>query len=278
MQRIDAHQHCWQFDPVRDSWITEDEMSAIRHDFMPVDLKPLLDRNQLDGSVLVQTCQDESDNDFMLKLAEENSFIKGVVGWVDLRADDVEERLKYYKDNFPKLKGFRHVLQGEPDERYMLRDDFKQGISLLNKYGFTYDILIYPIHVKYASKLVAEYPEQKFVVDHLAKPYIKRGEIEPWKSDMEELALYQNVCCKVSGFLTEADWHNWRTDDFTPYLDVVFNAFGTNRVMYGSDWPVCVVAGGYNRAFEILQLYLSKFRPEEQELFFGGNAAKFYNL
>lgn len=278
MQRIDAHQHFWQFDPVRDSWITETEMSAIRRDFMPADLKPILDRNGLDGTILVQSCQDESDNEFMLRLAEENSFIKGVVGWVDLRADDVEERLKYYSKSFPKLKGFRHVLQGEPDEQYMLREDFRHGISLLNKYGFTYDILIYPIHVKHASKLVAGFPDQKFVVDHLAKPYIKRGEIEPWKSDMEELAQYQNVSCKVSGFLTEADWYNWKTADFTPYLDVVFNAFGTNRVMYGSDWPVCVLAGGYNRALEVLQLYLSKFRPEEQELFFGRNAVKFYNL
>jgi L-fuconolactonase len=278
MQKIDAHQHFWQFDPVRDSWITETEMSAIRRDFMPADLKPILDRNGLDGTVLVQSCQNESDNEFMLKLAEENSFIKGVVGWVDLRADDVEDQLKYYRDNFPKLKGFRHVLQGEPDEQYMLRDDFKRGIGLLNKYGFTYDILIYPIHVKHASKLVAKFPDQKFVVDHLAKPYIKRGEIEPWKRDMEELAQYQNVSCKVSGFLTEADWYNWRTDDFSPYLDGAFNAFGTNRVMYGSDWPVCVLAGGYNRALEVIQLYLSKFRPEEQELFFGGNAVKFYNL
>lgn len=277
MQRIDAHQHCWQFDPVRDNWINAD-MSAIARDFMPADLKPLLDRNEFDGSVLVQTCQDESDNEFMLKLAEENTWIKGVVGWVDLRAANVEDRLKYYKENFPKMKGFRHVLQGEPDERYMLRDDFRRGIGSLNKYGFTYDILIYPNHVKHACQLVAEFPEQKFVVDHLAKPYIKRSELEPWKSDMEQLARYQNVSCKLSGMLTEADWYNWRTGDFTPYLDVVVEAFGANRVMYGSDWPVCVLGGGYNRALEILQIYLSRFLPHEQEWFFGGNAVKFYNL
>src|SRR5262249_39389876 len=152
-------------------------MSAIARDFMPADLKPLLDRNQIDGSVLVQTCQDESDNDFMLGLAAENSFIKGVVGWVDLRAENIEARLKYYSENFSKMKGFRHVLQGEPDEQFMLRDDFRHGIGLLNKYGFTYDILIYPIHVKYASKLVRDFPDQRFVVDHLAKPYIKKGEL-----------------------------------------------------------------------------------------------------
>jgi L-fuconolactonase len=277
MQRVDAHQHFWQFDPVRDSWITE-EMSAIRRDFLPADLKPLLDRNEIDGSVLVQTCQDESDNQFMLKLAEEHPFIKGIVGWVDLRSPTVEERLKYYKDNHPKMKGFRHVLQAEPDEQFMLRDDFKRGISLLSKYGFTYDILIYPNHVKSAAKLVSQFPGQKFVVDHLAKPYIKKGELSPWKEDMETLAQHQNVCCKVSGFLTEADWYNWRGEDFTPYLDVVFKAFGTGRLLYGSDWPVCVVPGGYNRALEILQIYASRYSQEEQEQFFGGNATNFYNL
>ncbi|MBS1529735.1 MAG: amidohydrolase family protein, partial [Bacteroidetes bacterium] len=170
MQRIDAHQHFWQFDPVRDSWITP-EMSVIRRDFLPADLKPLLDRNGFDGSVVVQTCQDESDNQFMLKLADENSFIKGVVGWIDLCSPKVEERLKFYRDNHPKMKGFRHVLQGEADEQFMLRDDFRHGIGLLNKYGFTYDILIYPNHLKYAKKLVIEFPDQKFVVDHIAKPY-----------------------------------------------------------------------------------------------------------
>jgi len=277
MPRIDAHQHFWQFDPVRDNWVTED-MSVIRRDFLPADLLPLLQRNEIDGSVLVQTCQDEADNDFMLKLAAENDFIKGVVGWVDLRADNVEDRLKYYKENHPKMKGFRHVLQAEPDEQFMLRDDFKRGISLLNRYGFTYDILIYPNHIKYASELVAEFPAQKFVVDHLAKPYIKMKDIGQWQRDMEYLAYYQNVYCKVSGMLTEADWYGWRTEDFTPYLDVIFKAFGTQRVMYGSDWPVCMLAGGYNRALEILQIYASRYSQDEQELFFGGNAVNFYNL
>lgn len=277
MQKVDAHQHFWQFDPVRDSWITE-KMSAIRRDFLPADLKPLLDRNGIDGCVAVQTCQDESDNQFMLKLAEENDFIKGVVGWVDLRSPDVEQRLKFYKDNHPKMKGFRHVLQAEPDEQFMLRDDFKRGISLLNRYGFTYDILIYPNQIKYATKLVADFPAQKFAVDHLAKPYIKKGRISPWQEDIEELAQYKNVNCKVSGMLTEADWYGWKTEDFKSYLDVVFNAFGTGRLLYGSDWPVCVVAGGYNRALEIVQIYASRYSQEEQVQFFGGNAMSFYNL
>jgi L-fuconolactonase len=277
MLRIDAHQHCWQFDPVRDSWITED-MSVIGRDFLPADLLPLLQRNDIDGSVLVQTCQDESDNQFMLQLADENSFIKGVVGWVDLRASNIEDRLKYYKDNFPKMKGFRHVLQAEPDEQFMLRDDFKHGISLLNQFGFTYDILIYPNHLPYAAKLVAEFPNQKFVVDHMAKPYINAKKIDQWQKDMEALARYENMYCKVSGMLTEADWNNWRADDFTHYLDVIFNAFGTNRTMYGSDWPVCNIAGGYDRAFEVLKAYVARFTHRQQEQFFGGNAVEFYNL
>ncbi|MGZ3946066.1 MAG: amidohydrolase family protein [Mucilaginibacter sp.] len=277
MQRIDAHQHFWQFDPVRDSWITQD-MSVIRRDFLPADLLPILERNEIDGSILVQTCQDEADNDFMLKLAAENDFIKGIVGWVDLRAENVEDRLRFYRENHPKMKGFRHVLQAEADEKFLLRDDFKRGIGLLNQYGFTYDILIYPNHIKYASELVAEFPVQKFVIDHLAKPYIKMKEIGQWQRDMEYLAYYRNVYCKVSGLLTEADWYGWRTEDFTPYLDVVFKAFGTQRVMYGSDWPVCMLAGGYNRALEILQIYASRYSQNEQELFFGGNAINFYNL
>ncbi|MGZ3778684.1 MAG: amidohydrolase family protein [Mucilaginibacter sp.] len=277
MQRIDAHQHFCQFDPVRDSWITQD-MLVIRRDFLPADLLPILERNEIDGSILVQTCQDEADNDFMLKLAAENDFIKGIVGWVDLRAENVEDRLRFYRENHPKMKGFRHVLQAEADEKFMLRDDFKRGIGLLNQYGFTYDILIYPNHIKYASELVAEFPVQKFVIDHLAKPYIKMKEIGQWQRDMEYLSYYRNVYCKVSGMLTEADWYGWRTEDFTPYLDVVFKAFGTQRVMYGSDWPVCMLAGGYNRALEILQIYASRYSQNEQELFFGGNAINFYNL
>jgi L-fuconolactonase len=277
MLKIDAHQHFWKFDPVRDNWITED-MSVIRHDFLPADLLPILQRNEIDGTVLVQTCQTEDDNHFMLQLAQENDFIKGVVGWVDLRAENIENRLQHYKEHHPKLKGFRHVLQAEPNEQFMLAKEFKRGIGFLNHYGFTYDILIYPLHLKHAETLVAEFADQKFVVDHLAKPLIKNKDIDEWKQDMEALSKYENVYCKVSGMLTEADWYSWRTADFTPYLDVVFNAFGANRLMYGSDWPVCKLAGGYNRALEILKIYTSKLSHHEQDKFFGGNAIDFYNL
>ena len=277
MQRIDAHQHFWKFDPVRDNWINSD-MSVIARDFLPGDLLPILQRNNIDGTVVVQTCHMDEDNHFMLELAEQHSFIKGVVGWVNLQSVKVEDKLKYYHERFPKMKGFRHVLQSDPDDQLMLRDSFKNGISLLNKYNFTYDILIYPKHLKYAVQLAAEFPDQKFVVDHLAKPHIKTKEIDDWKRDIEELSKHLNVYCKVSGMLTEADWYSWRTEDFMPYLDTVFNAFSINRVIYGSDWPVCKLAGGYNRALEILQIYTSRFSEKEQEQFYGGNAIEFYNL
>ena len=277
MQRIDAHQHFWKFDPVRDNWINSD-MSVIARDFLPNDLLPLLQDNNIDGTVLVQTCHMDQDNRFMLELADQHSFIKGVVGWANLQSIKVEDKLKYYHKRFPKMKGFRHVLQADPDDQLMLRESFKNGISLLNKYNFTYDILIYPKHLKYAAQLVAEFPDQKFVVDHLAKPHIKTKEIDSWKRDIEELSKNLNVYCKVSGMLTEADWYLWKSEDFTPYLDTVFNAFSINRVMYGSDWPVCKLAGGYNRALEILQIYTSRFSEKEQAQFYGGNAIEFYNL
>jgi L-fuconolactonase len=277
MQRIDAHQHFWKFDPVRDNWINSD-MAIIARDFLPNDLLPLLQRNNIDGTVLVQTCHMDEDNRFMLELADQHSFIKGVVGWVNLQSIKVEDKLKYYHERYPKMKGFRHVLQSDPDDQLMLRDSFKNGISLLNKYNFTYDILIYPKHLKYAAQLAAEFPDQKFVVDHLAKPHIKTKEIIAWKRDIEALSKHLNVYCKVSGMLTEADWYSWKTDDFMPYLDTVFNAFSINRVIYGSDWPVCKLAGGYNRALEILQIYTSRFSENEQAQFYGGNAIEFYNL
>ena len=277
MQRIDAHQHFWKFDPVRDNWINSD-MSVIARDFLPNDLLPLLQRNNVDGTVVVQTCHMDEDNHFMLELADQYSFIKGVVGWVNLQSIKVEDKLKYYHERYPKMKGFRHVLQADPDDRLMLRDSFKNGISLLNKYNFTYDILIYPRHLKYAAQLAAEFPDQKFVLDHLAKPQIKTKEIDSWKRDIEALSKNLNVYCKVSGMLTEANWYSWKTEDFMPYLDTVFNAFSINRVMYGSDWPVCKLAGGYNRAMEILEIYTSRFSEKEQEQFYGGNAIEFYNL
>lgn len=276
MQKIDAHQHFWVFDPVRDSWIT-DEMSAIQKNFLPQELKYVLHENGMDGCVAVQADQTEEQNSFLLGLTEGNDFIKGVVGWVDLRAETIEERLEYYSHT-KLMKGFRHVLQGETNRALMLESDFTRGISLLSKYNFTYDILIFPDQLKYAEKLVRQFPNQKFVLDHIAKPYIKDGKIDAWAAEIDLLARQDNIWCKVSGMVTEADWHNWTKDTFKQYLDVVFNAFGPNKLMFGSDWPVCLVAGEYAQVKAILSDYCAALSPSEQNAIFGENAINFYNL
>lgn len=276
MNRIDAHQHFWQFDPVRDNWITDD-MSVIQKDFLPENLKPVLDKNGIDGSVAVQASQSEKETEFLISLAEENKFIMGVVGWVDLQADDIKDRLAKYK-SIPVIKGFRHVLQGETQRDLMLQPSFKRGIAALQQFGFTYNILIFPDQLKFCRELVAAFPNQKFVIDHLAKPGIKNGEIEEWKNEMNLMAAYPNVYCKISGMVTEADWKNWKDEDFKPYLDVLVNAFGVQRLMYGSDWPVCLLAGSYEKVMGIVINYFSSFSQEEQDQIFGLNAKHFYEL
>ena len=274
--RIDAHQHFWKFDPIRDSWIT-DEMAVIQKDFLPKDFQPVLEKNNFNGSVLVQSDQSEKENEFQLTNAKQNDFIKGVVGRVDLRANDIEERLAYYS-SFKKMKGFRHVLQGEADRSFMLKPQFMDGLVKLEKFGFTYDILIYADQLKYIPEFVGAFMNQRFVIDHLAKPRIKEREISEWKKEIQKIARFENVCCKISGMVTEADWKNWKQDDFTPYIDVVIEAFGPNRIMYGSDWPVCLVAASYEQMLGIVEEYFSSFSETEQELFFGKNAIQFYNL
>jgi L-fuconolactonase len=274
--KIDAHQHFWIFDPVRDNWI-DDSMAAIRRDFLPADLKPILDKHYFDGCIAVQADQSNAETAFLLKLATENDFIKGVVGWVDLRAQNIEEQLADYNSS-TKLKGFRHVLQGEADRALMLKPAFMHGIKELERYNFTFDILIFPDQLVYAEELVRAFPYQKFVIDHIAKPYIKKQEIAVWAKNISAVAKYENVWCKVSGMVTEANWKNWQEADFTPYLDVVFEAFGTKRLMFGSDWPVCNVAGGYDSMIGIVQHYTSKLSLAEQADFWGNNSMAFYNI
>ncbi|OON66506.1 amidohydrolase family protein [Hymenobacter sp. CRA2] len=276
MARIDAHQHFWQYQPERDAWITDD-MAVIQRDFLPEDLAPLLQEHGFDGCVVVQSDQSEAENEFQLANAAAHDFIRGVVGWVDLRAENVAERLAHYSQ-FAKLKGFRHVLQGEADRTLMLTPAFQRGIRALLAHGFTYDVLIFPDQLPYAAELAAAHPHQPFLLDHIAKPYIKRGEIDDWKRDIQNLAARDNVCCKVSGMVTEADWHGWQPADFRPYLDVVFDAFGPSRVMFGSDWPVCLVAGQYGQVVDLVQQYLAGFSADEQRRFWGDNAAQFYRL
>ena len=275
MLTIDAHQHFWYYNSVKHSWI-DDEMAVIRRDFLPQDLQPFLQQSKVDGCVAVQADQTEEETDFLITLATQHNFIKGVVGWVDLRAADIAERLERYQ-RFNIVKGFRHVLQGE-DPAFMLQPAFLNGISKLRLFGFTYDILIFPQHLPAALQLVQQFPDQKFVVDHIAKPYIKRGEITPWDKDIRALATCPNVYCKVSGMVTEADYHYWKEEQFTPYLDVVLEAFGPQRIMYGSDWPVCLVAAEYQEQLGIVKHYFRSLSATEQAGIFGCNAVTFYNL
>ncbi|MDB5010735.1 MAG: amidohydrolase [Mucilaginibacter sp.] len=276
MLRIDSHQHFWKYDPVNYGWI-DDQMAVIRRDFLPEDLEPILKANGFDGCITVQSEQSEKENEFQLANAERHSFIKGVVGWVDLQSAEVEDRLTYYK-KFNKLKGFRHVLQGEPQRDFMLKPAFLNGINLLKKYGYTYDILILPDQLKYTAELVAHFPDQLFVIDHLAKPDIKNKEIAEWEKDIKAVAKFDNVFCKVSGMVTEADFKNWKPADFYAYLHVVVDAFGMDRLLFGSDWPVCKVAADYEQVVGTVAAYFSTFSQDEQQSFFGGNAVKFYNI
>ena len=272
---IDAHQHFWLFDEARDSWITP-EMAAIRKNFLPADLEPVLKANRVNGCVAVQASSSRSETDFLLQLAEANDFVKGVVGWVDLQADDLYAQLERYSQ-FEKLRGFRHVVQGE-EAGFMLQPAFIKGVGQLVAFDFTYDILIRQDQLKEAFQFAVKLPNVHFVLDHIAKPLIKNGEIQPWATDIRNLAELSNVSCKVSGMVTEADWRNWEKADFRPYLDVVFEAFGTERLLYGSDWPVCLVAAEYEGAKGILTDYLSMFSDSELQRVMGKNAVEFYSL
>ena len=275
MLKLDAHLHFWKFNPIRDNWITE-EMEVIRHDFLPPDLKPILDANRIQGCIAVQADQSETETDFLLGLADEHDFIKGVVGWVDLCSPNIHERLEQYSQ-FSKLKGFRHILEAEPVE-FILKPEFQRGIAALKSYGFTYDILVYPKHLAFIPDLIRDKTEQAFVIDHLAKPDMKNGLFLNWEAGMKQIAAFENVYCKLSGMVTEADLKNWKKEDIFPYMDKVFDFFGAERLMFGSDWPVCKLAGEYDVVCGLVDEYLSKLSKREQELVWGKNAEQFYKL
>lgn len=273
--RIDAHQHFWRFDARRDRWIT-DEMRAIRRDFLPGDLEGALSANGIDGCVAVQADQSDEETRFLLDLADRHPFIKAVVGWVDLRSPGVGVTLDALASR-PKLRGIRHVAQAEPDD-FLEQNDVIRGIREVGRAGFTYDILIVERQLPAALALTARLPDQPFVLDHLAKPRIRDGAIEPWATRMRELARRPNVFCKISGLVTEADWTGWRPEHLRPYLDVAFEAFGSDRVLFGSDWPVCLVAAPYDRVLGVISEYAGALSPHERDALFGGNAMRAYGL
>ena len=274
--RIDAHQHFWKYNPIRDAWIT-DEMALLKNDFLPDRLLPELAVNDIAGCIAVQADQSEAETLFLLDLASQYKTIQGVVGWVDLCADTVAERLEYFSQ-YPKLCGFRHILQAERDDRFMLQPAFLRGIECLGseRFGFTYDVLVYARQLPAVIELVSRFPGQPFVIDHIAKPGIKERRHLPWAHHLRTLAENKNVYCKVSGLITEADWRNWTAQDFTPYLDLVFEVFGVDRLMFGSDWPVCLLAAGYRQVVELIADYTRDLPTAEQEKIFGLNAGHLY--
>jgi L-fuconolactonase len=276
MIRLDAHQHFWRYHPAEYAWII-DAMSGLRRDYLPGDLRPLLDAIGFDGSIAVQARQTLAETEWLLELAEGQNVIKGVVGWVDLRSPQLPRQLEKFAAH-PKLVGVRHVIQDEPDDQFMLRPEFRRGIGQLRGFGLTYDLLLFPRHLPVARKLVAEFPDQPFVLDHMAKPAIRDGQISPWREDLLELAKYPNVTCKLSGLVTEAAWNQWHTGDFRPYLDAALESFGPKRLMIGSDWPVCTVSGDYASVMRVVLEYVQTLSGAEQEGILGGNCARFYGV
>jgi len=273
--RIDSHQHFWRYSAEQYPWIQSDW--PLRRDFLPADLAPLLYEAGLDGTIAVQARQSLEETRWLLELADESPIIKGVVGWVDLHSAEVGQQLECFAGH-PKFAGVRHVVQDEPDDDFMLGEAFQRGIGALKPFGLTYDILIYPKQLPAAIRLAEAFPSQPFVLDHMAKPLVKDGRLDPWREHMRTLAGFPNCCCKISGMVTEADWTGWKADHFTPYLDVVAGAFGIDRLMYGSDWPVCLLAGSHERVFSLASTFAGRFSPADQAKFFGGNAAKFYGV
>jgi L-fuconolactonase len=274
--RVDAHQHFWRYNEQEYGWI-DDSMAALRRDFLPADLKPELEGNGFQGCVAVQARQTLEETRWLLELAARAPFILGVVGWVDLRSPRLRFELEPLAKN-PKLVGVRHIVQSEPDERFLLQPDFLRGIAMLEEFNLAYDILIYTRHLPVAAEFVAKFQRQRFVLDHLAKPPIKSGAIEDWARGVRELASFPNVHCKLSGLATEADWQAWKPEDMRPYLDVAFECFGPRRLMIGSDWPVCTVAGSYSRVMNLIGDYLGKYAEDERDEVLGGNAATFWRL
>jgi L-fuconolactonase len=276
MLKIDAHHHLWKFDAKEYGWIDEN-MQALRRDFLPADIHKELITAGIGGSVAVQARQTVEETRWLLELAGQNDFMKGVVGWVPLADPKVGGIIDQFASN-PKLRGVRHVLQDEPDENHILREDFNRGIRELAHRNLTYDILIFERHLPQTIRFVDQYPKQKFVVDHLAKPRVKYKAISPWREHMQELAKRENVYCKISGLATEADHKKWTEEQLEPYIDTVLSTFGPRRTMFGSDWPVCLLAIGYQRWVGIVAKATARLSAGEQERFWGGTAIEAYGL
>jgi len=272
---IDSHVHFWKYNKKDLPWI-DGNMKILQKNYLPSDIELTLKRNNVDGCIALQAAPSELETRFLAELANTHPYVKGVIGWTDLRADDVEKKLAELKA-YPAIAGIRHIVQDEADD-FLYDEKFRAGISMLKEFGFTYDILIYPRQISAAVDFVKMFPGQTFILDHCAKPDIDKKEMDQWRKGITDLAMFPNVSCKVSGLITEADWKNWSPADFYPYLDVVFEAFGIQRVMFGSDWPVMLLSGIYVQWKSLLEKYMERFLPEDRDQFFGLNAVRTYGI
>jgi L-fuconolactonase len=272
---IDSHVHFWKYNKTDLPWI-ERNMKILQKDYLPSELELTLKRNHVDGCIAVQAMTAEVETRFLAELANTHPIIKGVVGWTDLKANDATKKLAEFKE-YPSIVGMRHIVQSEPDD-FLYDVKFREGISLLKEFGYTYDILVYPRQLKAASDFARAFPDQTFIVDHCAKPDVKNKEIVKWREGITRLASFPNVYCKLSGLITEAAWKEWSPGEFYPYLDVVFESFGIERLMFGSDWPVMLLSGIYVQWKSLLEKYMENFPEEEKEAVFGLNAAKAYGI
>jgi len=272
---IDSHVHFWKFDPIRDAWITKD-MTAIRKNFLPEDLSLYLNENHIEGCIAVQADQSDEETAFLVNLAKENPFIKGVVGWIDLTSDKLEQSLQNYQSE-KVIKGFRHITEGE-QIGFLLQKNVLNGIASLHQYDYTFDILLRQHQLSDAVKLSEKLPDQPFILDHCGKPDLKTNDLKDWKFNIAELAQNPNIYCKISGLLTQGKWNFIDEKAIFEILDFIFSKFGIERVVFGSDWPVMLLGGNYALWLKLISKYVSQFTETEQQLFFSKNAAKFYNL
>ena len=273
---IDSHHHLWKYTPTEFAWI-DDSMKVLKRDYLPADLETEIHKAGVTGTVVVQARQMIEETRWLLELADENPFIKGVIGWVDLRSPDLGAQLEQF-GNHPKLVGVRHVIHDEPDGDFMVQQAFLEGIKALQKYNLVYDLLLFPRHLERAIELVSMFPDQRFVLDHISKPFIKSGILQPWKDDMEALAARHNVWCKISGMVTEANLSAWKIEDFIPYMSAVYDAFGTDRIMLGSDWPVCRLAGEYTEVMNIPKAFIGHLDNNDKKKIYALNAKACYQL
>jgi L-fuconolactonase len=273
---VDSHQHFWQVGRFDYPWMTP-AVDVLCHDYLPTALEPVLQRNGVGQTILVQASNSVAETRWLLTLADENPFIAGVVGWVDLQSDSVGQQLDELAAH-PKFKGVRHLVESEPADDWLIQESVRKGLDELSSRGLSYDLLVHTRHLKHARAVIDRCLQLRFVIDHLAKPPIARNEIDEWARQMKPMAAAGNVCCKLSGLVTEANWTSWRIEDFIPYVDKAFELFGPQRLMFGSDWPVCLLAASYEQVLETFQTLLSDLSDEERDRVFSKNASQFYRI